>query len=109
MRKKLVKKAYYERLQKLYDLMTWLAIGIALPMSLLSNNIIHLLFGIQYQEAAGVLQIHIWATLFVFLGVATAKYLIAENYTKILFLRTFTGAIINIILNIMVISQKLTI
>jgi len=103
--KKISEKLYYERLQKLYDLMTWLAIGIALPIMLLSNNIIYLLFGIQYQEAAGVLQIYIWATVFLFLGVATGKYLVVENYTKILFFRTLIGAVINIFLNIILISK----
>lgn len=103
--KKISEKLYYERLQKLYDLMTWLAISIALPMSLLSNNIIHLLFGIQYQETAGVLQIYIWATVFVFLGVVTGKYLVVENYTKISFFRTLIGGVINIILNLILIPK----
>jgi len=103
--KKISEKLYYERLQKLYDLMTWLAISIALPMSLLSSNIIHLLFGIQYQEAAGVLQIYIWATVFVFLGVVTGKYLVVENYTKISFFRTLIGGVINIILNLILIPR----
>jgi O-antigen/teichoic acid export membrane protein len=103
--KKISEKLYYERLQKLYDLMTWLAIGIALPIMLLSNNIIKLLFGIQYQQAADVLRIYVWATVFVFLGVATGKYLVVENYTKISFLKSITGAIVNVILNIILIPK----
>jgi len=103
--KKISEKLYYERLQKLYDLMVWLSIGIALPIMLLSNNIIELLFGIQYQEAAGVLRIYVWATVFVFLGVASSQYLLAENYTKISFFRTSIGAVINIVLNIFLIPK----
>jgi O-antigen/teichoic acid export membrane protein len=103
--KKIDKKLYYERLQKLYDLMTCLAIAIALSIAFLANDIIRILFGAQYQDAAGVLQIYIWATVFVFLGVVSSKYLIAENYTKILFLITFMGAIINIISNIILIPK----
>jgi len=103
--KKISEKLYYERLQKLYDLMTWSAIGIALPIMLFSHNIIKLLFGIQYQEAVGVLKIYAWASVFVFLGVASAKYLIAENYTRISFLRNIVGAIINIALNIILIPK----
>jgi O-antigen/teichoic acid export membrane protein len=71
----------------------------------LSNNIIKLLFGIQYQFAGNVLRIHIWASVFVFLGVATGRYLITENYTKISFLRTFMGGIVNVILNIILIPK----
>ena len=103
--KKIDEKLYYERFQKLYDLMVWSAIGISLPIMLLSNNIIKLLFGIQYQEAAGVLRIYVCACVFVFLGVVSSKYLIAENYTKIFFLITFMGAIINTVLNIILIPK----
>jgi len=103
--KKISEKLYYERLQKLYDLMVLLSIGIALPMSFLSNNIIKLLFGIQYQFAGNVLRIYIWASVFVFLGVATGKYLVVENYTKISFFRTLIGAVINIVLNTFLIPK----
>jgi len=103
--KKISEKLYYERLQKLYDLMVCLAIGVALPMTFLANNIITLLFGVQYQYAVNVLRIYIWASVFVFLGVASGKYLIVENYTKITFLRTAIGAILNITLNIILIPK----
>lgn len=103
--KKISEKLYYERLQKLYDLMVWSAIVISLPVMLLSNNIIKLLFGIQYQEATGVLRIYIWATVFVFLGVASSQYLLAENYTRISFLKSIMGAIVNVILNIILIPK----
>jgi len=36
---------YNNRMQKLYDLLTWLAIGIAIPVTIFSNEIIQLLFG----------------------------------------------------------------
>jgi len=101
--KKISEKLYYERLQKLYNLMTWLAIGIALPITFLANDIIRLLFGSQYQSAASVLKIYVWVGLSVFLGVASGKYLIVENYTKIYFLKNFIGAILNIGLNIILI------
>jgi O-antigen/teichoic acid export membrane protein len=103
--KKVSEKLYYGRLQKLYALMTWLAIGIALPTTFLADDIIRLLFGVQYQDAAGVLVIYIWAGVFVFLGVASSQYLIAENYTRISFFRTFIGAIVNVILNIILIPK----
>ena len=85
--------------------MTWLAIAIALPATFLANDIIKLLFGAQYQAAAGVLRIYIWAGVFVFLGVVSSQYLVAENYTKISFFRTLIGAIVNVILNIVLIPK----
>jgi O-antigen/teichoic acid export membrane protein len=90
---------YYERMQKLYDLMAWMAIAIALPMTFLSDWIIHLLYGDAYTEAGKILMTHIWAGVFVFLGVASSKWFVAENMQIYSFYRTLAGAIINIVLN----------
>jgi len=38
--------------------------------------------------------------VFVFLGVAFSKYLLAEKLTKIDFLRTLAGAVFNVLLNL---------
>ena len=97
--KKQSEELYYARLQKLYDLMVWLAIAIALPMTFLSNWIVNLLYGSAYNQAGSVLMIHIWAGVFVFLGVASGKWFMAENLQKYSFYRTLAGAIINIVLN----------
>ena len=91
---------YKQRLQRLYTFMVWLAIAIALPMTFLSDRLILLLFGQAYQEAGPILMIHIWAAIFVFLGVSFDKYLLAENLTKIAFQRTFVGAVSNALLNL---------
>lgn len=94
---------YLARLQRLYTLMTWLALIIAIPTTLLADDIIQILFGLQYQAAANVLRIYIWAGIFVFLGTANHKYLVAENYTRIFLLGTSTGMIVNVGLNLVLI------
>jgi O-antigen/teichoic acid export membrane protein len=53
----------------------------------------------------GPTKIYVWAGVFVFLGVASGKYLIAENYTKITFVRTFFGMIVNVVLNLILIPK----
>ena len=103
--KKISKKLYYKRLQKLYDLMIWLALIIVLPITFLANDIIRLLFGIQYQSAAGVLRIHIWAGISIFLGVVSSQYLMTENYTRVLFFSTFIGMIFNVVFNVILIPK----
>lgn len=97
--KKKSEELYYRRLQKLYDLMVILALMVAIPMTFLSNLVVNLLFGDNYMEAGGVLAIHIWAGLFVFLGVAGSRWFLAENLQKITFFRTCSGGILNIFLN----------
>jgi O-antigen/teichoic acid export membrane protein len=74
-------------------------------MTFLSDWIVHLLYGVQYNQAGSVLIIHIWTGVFVFLGVASAQWLISENYVYIAFFRNFIGAIGNILLNIILIPK----
>lgn len=96
---------YYARLQKLYDLMVWMAIAIALPMTFLSDWLVNLLYGEQYNQSGSVLMIHIWTGVFVFLGVASGKWFIAENLQMLSFWRTFYGMTINVILNFLLIPK----
>lgn len=94
---------YYSRLQRLYRLMVWLAIAVALPMSFLSSTVVQLLYGDQYKEAAAVLTIHIWSGIVVFFGVANNKWLLSENLQGYrLFVDGF-GAFSNVILNLILI------
>jgi O-antigen/teichoic acid export membrane protein len=94
---------YNNRMQKLYDLLTWMAIGIAVPVTIFSGQIIQLLFGNEFSPAAPVLTIYIWAGVAVFLGVASSQYLINENLTKLSFIRTLVGMILNVVLNLILI------
>lgn len=94
---------YYNRLQKLYDLMVWLAVIIALPMTFYSNWVIELLYGQDYNAAGTVLMIHIWSAVFVFLGVASSKWFVVENLQIYSLYRTLAGVIINIVLNYFII------
>ncbi len=97
--KKLGEQVYLSRIQKLFDFMVWIAVAIAVPTTFLSEWVISILFGENYLPAANVLKIHIWAGIFVFLGVSSSKWLLSENLTLFSFYRTFVGAVCNIILN----------
>lgn len=97
--KKQSEALYQQRLQRLYDLMVWLSVAVALPITFLSDPIVVLLYGPAYAEAGTVLAIHIWASIFVFLGVASGQWFIAENRQILSFQRTMIGAAINIFLN----------
>ena len=90
---------YEERVQKLYDLMVWGSVAVALPTTLLADWIILILYGADFQEAAVVLRIYIWAGVFVSLGVASSKWLVAENLQRYSFYITALGAVLNISCN----------
>lgn len=90
---------YLARIQQLFDLMVWIAVAIAIPTTFLADWVILVLFGEEFAPAAGVLKIHIWAGVFVFLGVSSSKWVLTENLTLFSFYRTSIGAISNICLN----------
>ena len=103
--KKQSEELYYQRLQKLYDLMVWMAVAIALPTTFLAPWVIRVLYGDAFLPAAGVLSIHIWAGVFVFLGVASGKWLLTENLQIFSTINTTIGAIVNIALNYILIKN----
>jgi O-antigen/teichoic acid export membrane protein len=98
---------YKKRIQHLYDLMVYLSVPVAIIVTFISPFIYKsgYIFKPEYAYAAPVLSVHIWSGVFVFLGAASGQYLIAENYTKLTFIRTGVGAIVNIVLNLVLIPK----
>jgi O-antigen/teichoic acid export membrane protein len=74
-------------------------------MTFLADWLIVVLFGQAYQEAGQVLMIHVWAAIFVFLGVASGKWFIAENQQMLSFWRVFAGMLVNVFLNFLFIPK----
>jgi O-antigen/teichoic acid export membrane protein len=101
--KKISAALYYLRLQRLYTFLLWIALAIAVPMTFLSGWIVNVLYGEAYRGAGQILMVNIWAGVFVFMGVASGSWLASENLQKIAFYRTFAGAVINIMLNLVLI------
>lgn len=97
--KKLNPKLYSERLRRLYAIMIYSAVGVALPVTFMAESIVVTLYGIHYQGAGLVLAIHIWAGIFVALGVVNGSWFLAENLQKLATLNTLIGAAVNVILN----------
>ena len=96
---------YKNRMQTLYDSMALFSYGVIILITFLSAPIIALLFGPEYAASAAILQVHIWALLFVSLGVARSKWLIAENLMVFSMVATVLGAVINVGLNVLLIPR----
>ncbi|MBX3303316.1 MAG: flippase [Nitrospira sp.] len=94
---------YGERLQRLYSAMVLMTIVVALPISLFSDWIVQLLYGVAYRDAGPVLMIHVWAGLFVALGTASNAWLLSESLQRIALYRTLSGAVTALALNILLI------
>jgi O-antigen/teichoic acid export membrane protein len=96
---------YQEKLQTLYDGVSWIAIIIAVVVTFLAAPLVNIIFGQEYQAASSILAIYIWTGPFVFLGVARSQWVLSENRTKIPIITSTMGAISGIILYLLLIPK----
>lgn len=92
--KKKSDELYLKRLHQLFTLMTWMAIGIALTISILSNWLVIQLYGKAYQVAGHILSIHIWGLVFVFhVSIRSSVLLVEEKQIYVTMLALLALAI----------------
>lgn len=103
--KKIDEQLYYDRVQRLFNLMAALSYIIVLPLTLLADPIINLLYGPSYREASGMFVVLMWTGLFVALGVAREAWAVTEGLMRFSFATTVAGAITNIVLNVIFIPR----
>jgi O-antigen/teichoic acid export membrane protein len=96
---------YQRRLEMFYNIMSLISISVAAVTSFFSTWIIAILFGSQYTQAGPVLAVYIWASVPVFLNIASSQYLIAENRSIVALYRTIAGAVVNIGLSFLLIPR----
>jgi O-antigen/teichoic acid export membrane protein len=78
-------------------------IVVAVIMTIFSSNIMRFLYGSAYAGSSNILSLHIWAGIFVSIGVTSGSWFIAENLQKYTFYRTLAGGITNFVLNLFLI------
>lgn len=103
--KQISKKVYYDQLQNLFYLLSFLAYVVAILVTCQSNQIVKLLYGDGYLEASSVLIIHVWTGLFASLGFVRGLWTITEGLMKYALISSAIGALINIVLNYPFISE----
>ena len=96
---------FEERIKRLYFLMFWISFSAATLTTILAYPIIKIFFGLPYISAVPTLQIYVWAGISVSLNMAIGQALFANNLTRISFYTTVLGAIVNIILNVVLIPM----
>ncbi|MBE9111670.1 flippase, partial [Nodosilinea sp. LEGE 07298] len=91
---------YRRRLQQLYDLNTLIAYGLIAVLIPLSGVLILGLYGPAYRAALPIFAVHIWSTLFAFLGIAQSKWIVAEGLQIYNLYSRLAGLVSNILLNL---------
>ncbi len=90
---------YERRLRQLFGLMIWMGVAVALITTWLAPWGMPFLYGQNYSESGAILQIHIWAGVFVGLGFAVGKWDVNENLMRYGLGKALLGVLINLILN----------
>jgi len=99
------KEKYTNRIQGTSDLLCYSAVVLVIVMLFSSEYIIDLLYGVEYKESYIILNIHIFASIFVFMRSLVSKWIIAEGLLKYSLLSQGVGAIMNILANIVLIPE----
>ena len=92
-------REYIKQLKRLYAAIIWIGIVVAAVMTLGGKWIIYIMYGRDYMPATSTLQILAWYTMFSILGGARGIWIVCENKAKYVKYYLGIGAILNIILN----------
>jgi polysaccharide transporter, PST family len=99
------KSLYYGRLQQFFSGMAAFSVAVSIIVTLAYPFIMGHLFGERYAASGPILAVHIWSSIFVFLGVAQGPWMITEKKMKISMFQTTLGAIANILINLILIPK----
>lgn len=103
--KKINNEEYLEKLRFLYCTIFWIGIFASTIISIFSKYIILILYGKEYLGAQIPLIIAVWYTAFAFLGTARGIWIVCENKNKYSKNYVLIGAIVNLILNFVLIYK----
>lgn len=99
------KAVFYQRFQRLLDVLFLMALAIAIFVSLTAPWLIRLLYGADYVLAAPVLVIHVWSGLFIFMRTAFSRWILIEGELLFSLLTHGAGAVVNVVLNLIMIPH----
>ncbi len=101
--KKIANTNFYTRLSKLYSLMLFLFLLIAVPILMFSNFLISISYGKQFMESSASLCFLLPRLLIAFYGVVKGLFILNENLFKYSLISSAIGALLNICLNYLLI------
>ena len=95
--------AFREQMKKLYSILIYFSLVICIFSTVFSPLIIKIMYGNAYNSAIPVLRVIVWYTTFSYLGSARNIWVMAEGKQKYLWIMNLSGAILNIVLNLLLI------
>lgn len=97
--------AYYQRLLNIYRLMFILFLAVVLPVFLIGEKLVILLYGVEYQPAGFLFSLFAIRLLFTNFGVARSLFITNNNLFRYSLVTAIIGSILNVTLNYILIPQ----
>jgi PST family polysaccharide transporter len=98
-------ESYSRSLQGSLDALFALAFALAVVVQLVGGPLVELLFGQRFAASTPVLQIHIWAGVFIFMRALLSRWLLAEDLLRFSLVTHVAGAVLNVVLNLLLIPE----
>ena len=95
---------YEKNVSRLYCVIIYLSLAQCLVMTLFAPLIVNILYGTEFQNTIGILQILVWYTTFSYLGSVRNIWILAEDKQKYLWIINLSGAMVNVLLNVVFIQ-----
>lgn len=96
-------KEFDLKLQRYMSLLVLLGYVTGIIIVFLAKPVVYVLYGREYLAAVPILCVYIWAGIFINMSVLRGAYFVIVEHTKYSFWCNFIGAVINVILNYMLI------
>jgi O-antigen/teichoic acid export membrane protein len=87
---------FRSRMQQLLRVLVAAAFFMGVVMTVAAPTLVPMVFGDDYSQSASILRVHFWSAVFVFIGVASGHWLVAEGLQIHALYRTVLGALMNI-------------
>ncbi len=103
--RKLGAEYYSRQFEKLFLGAALTGVAMAASLTMAAPFVVSLLYGPEYSSAAGILVIHAWSAIFLYVAIMQTSYDITERLTWWTAIRTAAGATVNVILNFVLIPR----
>lgn len=94
---------YKLRLAQVYCITFWICIAFGCFVTLFSKHIILIAYGEKYLPSQAALSLIVWYTSFAYFGTINNIFMVAEGQEKWVQITTLAGAVVNVILNLLMI------
>lgn len=90
---------FEKNMKTMFSVLIYSSLFMGILFCIFSKIIVHLLFGLNYLEAAPILCVVVWHTMFSYIGSCRDMWILANGKQNLLWILNLIGALINCLLN----------